>query len=142
MAAPVNYNPMKPILKGAGEVILGYACGYLGASIFTSLNVNPMAGGIFGATYGLIRACTQPIFARMLNEERSTSQGGSFLCSVIVSGIAARFIVGATLGVSLTTGATLGMILAGFAASLLIQLAAKVAFTGISIFNEQARKPG
>lgn len=141
MTAPVQYNPMKPIMKGLGEVFLGYACGYLGASIFTSLRVPPLAGGIFGASYGLIRACTQPIFARMLNEEHSRTQGSSFLCSVIVSGIASRFIAGAAMGLTLSTSATLGLILAGFVASLLIQLAAKVAATGISIFNEQARRP-
>ncbi|MCE5318452.1 MAG: hypothetical protein LLG04_13965 [Parachlamydia sp.] len=139
MAAPVNYNPTRPILKGVGEVILGYACGYLGARIFTS--IDPVAGGIFGAAYGLIRACTQPIFARMLNEERSTSQGSSFICSVIVSAIAANFILAAATGISLTSLAALTLIISGFVASILIELAAKVAFTGISIFNEQARSP-
>lgn len=129
-----HFNPLRPIMIGLSRVLAGAACGYLGARLFTALN--PLTGCAFGAVYGIIGSVSQPIFARLLNEENSKNQTCSNILSIITTAVLTNLILAAMTGVALTSGATIGLMISCAIASILIELAIRAAIIGGQLLSE------
>jgi len=118
------------LAETASKILAGATFGYLGTAVFTTLN--PVSGAIFGATFFVVDAVAQTVFAQCFNEGKRTII--SSLSAFIVSALATGALINAAFGVSLTGETALVLAASAIAAEFLVT-AVLVCCCGIVIFG-------
>jgi Co/Zn/Cd efflux system component len=143
MTTPTGtFNPWRPISIGLAHMGVGAVSGYIGARLFSTA-LSPLGGGLFGAIYGVTRLVTERVFAKLNGEERlpQDQRLQSWIWSVITSAVATNLALAAITGISLTSGATIGMVLSLVVGSIILELAIKAVKAAKEVFNESASNP-